>query len=396
MAELAHSAARRAWPSPTSRTASRPRNGDRLPGAGATELCARRARDADRLQRRGAAAQVSCEPPLPSMRTSRCSLTNISSARSWRSTLSATGRMCSCRASWSLSSAPASTPVTPSASTRPSVSRKKVKDTILDYTKRLGLGIGIVGLFNIQFIVDKQENVYVIEVNPRSSRTVPFLSKATGWSAGRHRHARSCSASRLNEQGITEALPAGEGTLVCQGRRPSPSPSSSGLDAYLSPEMKSTGEAIGYDKKLTRALYKAIAGIGHEGRRTTAQCSSRWPTRDKEEALPLIRRFYQSGLQHRGHARHSRLPTRTWHPHARQGQIKRGQRRDHRLCCAAAMWPMSSTRATSTPPNRKRTATIIRRAAVENNVTMFTSLDTVKVLLDVLEEITIGVSTIDA
>lgn len=58
----------------------------------------------------------------------------------------------------------------------------KAKEKILDYTIKLGLGIGIVGLYNIQFIVDKDENVYVIEVNPRSSRTVPFISKATGYS----------------------------------------------------------------------------------------------------------------------------------------------------------------------------------------------------------------------
>ena len=57
----------------------------------------------------------------------------------------------------------------------------KVKKTILDYAKKLGIGIGIVGLFNIQFIVDKEQNVSIIEVNPRSSRTVPFLSKATGY-----------------------------------------------------------------------------------------------------------------------------------------------------------------------------------------------------------------------
>ena len=57
---------------------------------------------------------------------------------------------------------------------------EKARQTIIDYTVRLGLGIGIVGLYNIQFIVDRQDNVYVIEVNPRSSRTVPFLSKATG------------------------------------------------------------------------------------------------------------------------------------------------------------------------------------------------------------------------
>ena len=54
---------------------------------------------------------------------------------------------------------------------------EKVKDTIADYTTRLGIGIGIVGLFNIQFIVDSNDNVYVIEVNPRASRSVPFLSK---------------------------------------------------------------------------------------------------------------------------------------------------------------------------------------------------------------------------
>ena len=59
---------------------------------------------------------------------------------------------------------------------------EKVKQTILEYTRKLGLGIGIIGLFNIQFIVDPQDNVYIIEVNPRSSRTVPFLSKATGYS----------------------------------------------------------------------------------------------------------------------------------------------------------------------------------------------------------------------
>lgn len=62
----------------------------------------------------------------------------------------------------------------------------KVKGTILQYAKRLGLGIGIEGLFNVQFIVDKDENVYIIEVNPRSSRTVPFLSKATGFSLARY------------------------------------------------------------------------------------------------------------------------------------------------------------------------------------------------------------------
>ena len=78
-----------------------------------------------------------------------------------------------------------------------------VRNLILDYTKRLGLGIGIRGLFNIQFIVDRDDRVYIIEVNPRSSRTVPFLSKATGWSLADIATLVSLGVS-LREQGITQ------------------------------------------------------------------------------------------------------------------------------------------------------------------------------------------------
>ena len=93
----------------------------------------------------------------------------------------------------------------------------KVKATILDYTRRLGLAIGIVGLYNIQFIVDKNDDVYIIEVNPRSSRTVPFLSKATGWSLADIGTLVMLGVS-LPEQGITELCPAGQGqVLVRQG-----------------------------------------------------------------------------------------------------------------------------------------------------------------------------------
>ena len=81
-----------------------------------------------------------------------------------------------------------------------------VKKTILSYAEKLGLGIGIVGLFNIQFIVDSSENVYIIEVNPRSSRTVPFLSKATGYSLADIGTLAMLGHS-LEEQGITCLYP---------------------------------------------------------------------------------------------------------------------------------------------------------------------------------------------
>ncbi|MGI6279696.1 MAG: carbamoyl-phosphate synthase large subunit, partial [Acutalibacteraceae bacterium] len=136
----------------------------------------------------------------------------------------------------------------------------KVKGIILQYAKKLGLGIGIIGLYNIQFIVDKDENVYIIEVNPRSSRTVPFLSKATGYSLA-DIATEVILGKTLKEQGIFEMYPKEKSRYYVKV------PVFSfnkirGLDAYLSPEMKSTGEAIGYDNKLNRALYKALQASG--------------------------------------------------------------------------------------------------------------------------------------
>ena len=135
-----------------------------------------------------------------------------------------------------------------------------VKNRIIDYTIRLGLEIGIIGLYNIQFIADEKDDVYVIEVNPRSSRTVPFLSKATGYQMA-DIATEVILGKSLKEQGFTQVYPAEKKRWYVKA----PAFSFSkirGIDAYLSPEMKSTGEAIGYDNKLTRALYKALRSSG--------------------------------------------------------------------------------------------------------------------------------------
>ena len=269
---------------------------------------------------------------------------------------------------------------------------KKVKDTILDYTKRLGLGIGIVGLFNVQFIVDKQENVYIIEVNSRSSRTVPFLSKATGWSLA-DIGTKVMLGHSLKEQGIDMLYPPEKDRWYV--KVPAFSFSKlSGLDAYLSPEMKSTGEAIGYDKKLTRALYKALQASGTK----VANYGTVFVTladADKEEALPLIRRFYQLGFNIE--ATHGTAAFLRAHGIRTRVKAKLSEGSDEiiNLLRGGFVAYVINTRDINST-EQETDGYIIRRAAVENNVTMFTSLDTVKVLLDVLEEITIGVSTIDA
>ena len=269
---------------------------------------------------------------------------------------------------------------------------EKARQTIIDYTVRLGLGIGIVGLYNIQFIVDRQDNVFVIEVNPRSSRTVPFLSKATGVPLA-DIATRVMLGHSLREQGIVDVIAPEKKKWYVKA----PAFSFSklrGMDAYLSPEMKSTGEAIGYDKRLTRALYKAMQATGMNVANygtifvTLADC-------DKAEALPLVRRFYDMGFNieaTRGTAeflRENGIRTRVRKKLSEGSEeILDSLRQGHVNYVINTRDPGSMGHDTD--------GAQIRRCAVENNVTMFTALDTVRVLLEVLEEITLCISTIDS
>ena len=266
----------------------------------------------------------------------------------------------------------------------------KVKGIILQYAKKLGLGIGIVGLFNIQFIVDKDDNVFIIEVNPRSSRTVPFLSKATGYSLA-DIATEVILGKSLKEQGIFDIYPTEKDRYYVKA------PVFSfnklrGLDAYLSPEMKSTGEAIGYDRTMTRALYKALQASGmHLQNYGTVLATI--ADRDKEEALPLIRRFYQLGFNieaTRGTARF--LKENGIRTHALD-KISSGS---DEIPNALRQGHIAYIINTRDPADSASDGIQIRQVATENNVSLFTSLDTVKALLDVLEETTLTISTIDA
>ena len=269
---------------------------------------------------------------------------------------------------------------------------QKVKDTILDYSRRLGLGIGIVGLYNIQFIVDKDDQVFIIEVNPRSSRTVPFLSKATGYSLA-DIATKVILGQSLRQQGFDRLYPEEKKRWYVKA----PAFSFSklrGLDAYLSPEMKSTGEAIGYDDSLTRALFKALKASGMNVMNYGTVLVS-VADKDKAEALPLVRRFYNMGFNiqaTRGTA--AFLKENGIRTHALQ-KISEGSREIPDAIRQGYVTYVINTRDMSSS-DVLSDGYEIRRCAVENNVTMFTSLDTVKVLLDVLEETTLGISTIDA
>ena len=268
----------------------------------------------------------------------------------------------------------------------------KVKGTILQYAKKLGLGIGIVGLYNIQFIVDQDDNVFIIEVNPRSSRTVPFLSKATGYSLA-DIATEVILGKSLKEQGLFDIYPEEKKRWYVKA------PVFSfnklrGLDAYLSPEMKSTGEAIGYDDKLNRALYKALQASGmHLQNYGTVFVTI--ADKDKEEALPLIRRFYNLGFNIQATVGTAQfLKSNGIRTHI-LGKISEGSEEIPEALRQGHIAYVINTRDLGTS-NTNNDGHQIRLMATENNVTIFTALDTVRVLLDVLEETTLTISTIDA
>lgn len=233
----------------------------------------------------------------------------------------------------------------------------------------------------------------MIEVNPRSSRTVPFISKATG----------------INLANIATKIALGQ-TIAMQGYASGIAPECRrwyvkapvfslsklrGADAYLSPEMKSTGEAIGYDDSLNRALYKALQAANMR----VANYGTVLATiadEDKQSALPLIKRFYDLGFNieaTEGTAvflKEHGIRTR------RRRKISEGSSEILESLRLGYVTYVINTISEQAGDTHRQNGFLIRRWAVENNVTVLTSLDTVTVLLDVLEEITLKVSTVDS
>ncbi|MCR5719390.1 MAG: carbamoyl-phosphate synthase large subunit, partial [Lachnospiraceae bacterium] len=266
----------------------------------------------------------------------------------------------------------------------------KVKETIKDYTRKLGIGIGIKGLYNIQFIVDKNDDVYVIEVNPRASRSVPFLSKSAGVPLV-DIATRVMMGESLKDQGYSDKDFIKKDFWYVKAPAFS-FEKLSGMDAYLSPEMKSTGEAIGYDKSLNRALYKALQASGIKMKEYGTVMFT-LADEDKEEALPLVKRFYELGFNIeatigtgnflRDHGIRTRI----------RGKKSDGSDEVIKAISSGYVSYIINTRAILSGVHYSD-GVQIRSCAIANGVTMFTSLDTVRILLDVLEDISPRISAI--
>ena len=169
----------------------------------------------------------------------------------------------------------------------------EIKEKITEVTKKLALTLNCVGIMNIQFIVRDGE-VYVIEVNPRASRTVPFLSKITGIEMAQVA-TRVIMGESLKEQGYGDGL-ASEPDMISVKAPVFSFSKLADVDSYLGPEMKSTGEVMGSDHTFAKALYKAFAGAKMQ-LPENGNVLLTIEDRDKDKILPIAKRFARIGYR---------------------------------------------------------------------------------------------------
>ena len=170
---------------------------------------------------------------------------------------------------------------------------EKAKETLVDYTKRLAQALHVVGMINIQFI-DMDDNIYVIEVNPRSSRTVPYISKVTGIPIV-DLAARIIMGETIKDMGYTPGL-APTADYIAIKMPVFSFEKLRGAEISLGPEMKSTGECLGIDKTFNGALYKAFEGAGVELPKYK-QMIMTVKDADKPEAVGVAKRFEKLGYK---------------------------------------------------------------------------------------------------
>ncbi len=256
---------------------------------------------------------------------------------------------------------------------------EKAKATIEEYTKRLAKSLHVVGMINIQFIVC-QEEVYVIEVNPRSSRTVPYISKVTGIPIV-PLATKVILGKKLKDLGYTPGLqPEAKHFAI---KMPVFSfEKIHGADIRLGPEMKSTGECLGIAETFNEALYKAFLGAGiklprHNNMILTVKDS------DKEEAVEIARRFEALGYKIFA----TRSTARVLKEHGikviRTNKLEQPSPNLLDLILGHKIDLIIDT--PSPGVERANDGFLIRRYAVETGVNVLTSLDTAKALVTSLE-----------
>ncbi|MBZ4686487.1 MAG: carbamoyl-phosphate synthase large subunit [Clostridia bacterium] len=256
---------------------------------------------------------------------------------------------------------------------------KEIVEKIVDYTTRLAQGLHVRGMLNIQYVIHN-ENVYVLEVNPRSSRTVPFISKVSGIPLVKL--ATQCilgeSLSGLGYRGGLYNPP--DLTAVKM-----PVFSFSKLldvETSLGPEMKSTGEALGLDRDSTKAMYKAFLAAGYNFPKRGILLAT-IADKDKEEALPILKGFSELGYSLVATEGTAQMLERNNIPVRKINKVSQGSPHVVDFIQEGKVDLVINTFTRGKQPERDGFK--IRRAGVEYGVPLLTSLDTASAILKVLQ-----------
>lgn len=263
----------------------------------------------------------------------------------------------------------------------PQTLTKEEKEEIIRQTQALARGFKIIGLMNIQFVL-MSGKIYVLEVNPRSSRTIPFMSKVTGIPLAKIA-TKAVLGKSLKEQGYAMDCYSESRNIFIKAPVFSFAKLRS-VDITLGPEMKSTGEVIGKDTIYERALYKALRA-GQINIPILGNAVFTVADKDKAEALPLAKRFYDIGytiMATKGTAKYFRdynIPV---------VEINKIESEDNNIVKIMQQGKAQFVINTlSNDGTAQEDGFLIRRNAVENSVACFTSLDTTAAVVQVLESI---------
>jgi len=251
--------------------------------------------------------------------------------------------------------------------------------TLAEYATRIARALHVRGVMNLQAVVADGQ-VLILEVNPRASRTVPFLSKATGIPMV-HAATQMILGKSLRDLGLPEGLVAPRPYYAVKAPVFSFSKLAA-VDIALGPEMKSTGEIMAIDPSYPRALYKALlaADIGvRDGRALLATIADR----DKDEALPLLAGFHEAGYRLYATTGTARLLAGQRIPATPVKKLSEGTPNVVDLIASEGVDVVINTTSLGRRPDRDGAR--IRRASVEHGVPCLTSLDTVRALLTALQ-----------
>lgn len=267
---------------------------------------------------------------------------------------------------------------------------EEIKQKITEVTRKLALKLNCIGIMNIQFIVRDGE-VYVIEVNPRASRTVPFLSKITGIEMAQVA-TRVIMGESLVEQGYSDGL-ASEPEMISVKAPVFSFSKLADVDSYLGPEMKSTGEVMGSDHNFAKALFKAFAGA----KMKLPQNGNVLLTiedRDKKEILPIAKRFAKIG--YRIFATKGTANFLCEHDLHVDEVAKLNEQADNNILDELRNEKIDLVINTMGHDLEKNSdGFIIRQTAIQQNIPLLTALDTADALLTALENRSFATESLD-